>query len=72
MAEVRKHEPDDGDGLGKLVREALGERIRPTQPGQVRPAATKGEEQPESGTGPSEPTAATLPTWPGDGPAFTF
>lgn len=33
MAETRTYEPDDGDGLGRLVREALGETVRPFQPG---------------------------------------
>lgn len=47
MAETRKFNPDEGSGLQKLVREALGETVRPTAPGETREAA---------GTAPEEPT----------------
>lgn len=33
MAETRTYEPDDGSDLAKLVRDALGETVRPVEPG---------------------------------------
>ncbi len=70
MAEIRKHHPDADDGLGKLVRDALGEKIRPTQPGHSRKAVDEAasEEQPDSGV----PSASSMPQWPSEGPGFTF
>lgn len=69
MAEIRKHNPDAGDGLGKLVRDALGERIRPVEPGSHRP---RDENQTEDEDVPDEPRASSMPSWPSDGPAFEF
>ena len=40
MAEIRKFDPDAGDGLQKLVRDALGENIRPIEPGQRQPSTS--------------------------------
>ncbi len=74
MAEIRKHQPDEADGLGKLVRDALGEKIRPLQPGggkQTDEQTTSSEpthDEPTRG----EPSASSLPSWPSDGPAFSF
>ena len=73
MAEVRKHKPDEGDGLGKLVRDALGESIRPAEPGRrqsdgdesSQETATESDESPAS-------SVSSLPVWPSDGPAYTF
>ncbi|MGO1487394.1 MAG: hypothetical protein ACTHWA_02410 [Arachnia sp.] len=70
MAEVRKHNPDDGDALGKLVRDALGDQIRPHAPGQSRGEDGKTTmDEEEEATG---PTASSLPSWPSDSPGFTF
>lgn len=69
MAEVRKHHPDDDDGLGKLVRDALGEKIRPQQPGR---SPHPDDEQPGNQVTPDEPNAASLPSWQSDGPTFGF
>ena len=58
MAEIRKHNPDAGDGIGKLVREALGETIRPVAPGKApvdEPAPTNDETAAASLT--------SLPSW---------
>ena len=33
MAEIRTHDSEGGSDLGRLVREALGETIRPVMPG---------------------------------------
>ena len=33
MAETRTYDPSEGDELAQLVRQALGEQIRPTEPG---------------------------------------
>lgn len=44
MAETRKFDPTDGDNdVQRQVRAALGETIRPTQPG-TRPTAEEPEE----------------------------
>ena len=67
MAEIRKHDPEAGDGLGKLVRDALGERIRPIEPGSRRD-----QDQATEDDVPEEPRAASMPSWPSDGPAFEF
>ena len=72
MAEVRKHQPDAGDGLGRLVREALGESIRPTQPGQRSLATDEKEDPAPPDAATQEPRAGSLPDWSPDGPAFTF
>ena len=62
MAEVRKFEPESGDDLGRLVREALGETVHPTQPGGL-PAATSAATPDE----PVEaPAVASVPIWGGD------
>ncbi len=70
MAEIRKHNPDDGDGLGKLVRDALGERIRPVEPGS--PPRAGGDRDIEDGDEGENPSASTLPSWPSEGQHFTF
>lgn len=68
MAEIRKHNPDDdGDVLGKLVRDALGEKLRPTEQGQ--PSATDTTEEVEQAT---ESSAFTMTDWPFDGPDFPY
>ena len=33
MPETRTYDPSEGEGLAKLVRDALGENIRPSEPG---------------------------------------
>lgn len=33
MAETRTYNPSEGDDIARLVREALGENIRPVEPG---------------------------------------
>ncbi len=70
MAEIRKHNPDDADALGKLVREALGERLRPTEPGHT-PHAREDQETEGRNDDPSH-SASALPSWPSDGQRFTF
>ncbi len=70
MAEIRKHNPDAGDGLGKLVRDALGDKIRPTEPG--RRSEHDEQEPSQQEADPEDLQASSLPSWPSDGPAFTF
>lgn len=36
MAQTRTYDPSEGDDLAKLVRDALGENMRPTPPGSPR------------------------------------
>lgn len=47
MAEVRKFDPSTGEGLQKLVREAIGETVRPFEPGAAGPGLPSPE--PEAG-----------------------
>ena len=70
MAEVRKHQQDDADGLGKLVRDALGERIRPSEPGRVKP--TPDNEAEEDSTKDTGPSASSLSSWMTQDGGFTF
>lgn len=70
MAEIRKHNPDDADALGKLVREALGERLRPTEPGRASGEAKDEEAEGDDDT--PGPSVSALPSWPSDSPGFTF
>ena len=68
MAEIRKHNPDDdGDVLGKLVRDALGQNVRPTEQGQ--PLASEDEKAEEQATGSS---AFSMTDWSFDGPDFPY
>ncbi len=70
MAEIRKHNPDDADSLGKLVRDALGEQVRPTEPGKAS-HATEGPESEERDDD-AGASASKLPSWPPEGQNFTF
>ncbi|MDO5066172.1 MAG: hypothetical protein Q4D96_02680 [Propionibacteriaceae bacterium] len=45
MAEIRTHDPDGGSEIRRLVMEALGEDIRPIQPGSAPEVLA--EEEPE-------------------------
>ena len=68
MAEIRKHNPDDdGDALGKLVRDALGEKIRPTQQGHPEVAAQSDDEDSDT-----EPTSSTMMQINVDDPGLTY
>lgn len=59
MAEIRKFDPGDGDGIQKLVREALGENIRPVNPWELKPSTA---DQPAAGQpAAGDLTASTLP-----------
>ncbi len=58
MADVRTFEPATGDGLQKLVREALGQTIRPVVPGSGDAAAPRDDVEPM--------TAADLPAQAGE------
>lgn len=70
--ETRTYDPEDDGGIGKLVRDALGETHRPFEPGD--PDRTKTAEQidqadevDEAGADDDEnPLTAALPTWEGD------
>ena len=61
MAEIRTHDSEGGSDLGRLVREALGETIRPVMPGSG-PSPTLSEADPETDQGAS---LAALPQWAG-------
>jgi len=61
MAEIRTHDSEGGSDLGRLVREALGETIRPVMPGSG-PRPTLSEDDPETDQGAS---LAALPQWAG-------
>lgn len=68
MAEIRKYETGPGEGIGRLVREALGETIRPVTPGTTPPGepVTSQDGQPE------DPGVSSLPTTLPGGIQFNF
>ena len=49
MAEIRKFEPGVGEGIQKLVRDALGENIRPVNPWEKK-APVEDVAEPETAT----------------------
>ena len=61
MAEIRTHNSEGGSDLGRLVREALGETIRPITPGSV-PGTVSPEDEPVAG---EEASLTALPQWAG-------
>ena len=61
MAEIRTHDSEGGSDLGRLVREALGETIRPVMPGSV-PGAVSPEDETDAEQGAS---LTSLPQWTG-------
>ena len=61
MAEIRTHDSEGGSALGRLVREALGETIRPVMPGSV-PGAVSPEDETDAEQGAS---LTSLPQWTG-------
>ncbi|GAB3817478.1 hypothetical protein GCM10028820_18500 [Tessaracoccus terricola] len=68
MAEIRKHDPDAGEGIARLVREHMGD-VRPVEPGE-KPAAEPEVEQAE--TDDDAVGFSGLPSWDEDGPTFQF
>lgn len=61
MAEIRTHDSEGGSDLGRLVREALGETIRPVMPGSV-PGTVSPEDETDAEQGAS---LTSLPQWTG-------
>ena len=61
MAEIRTHDSEGGSDLGRLVREALGETIRPVMPGSV-PGTVSPEDETDVEQGAS---LNSLPQWTG-------
>lgn len=57
MAETRTYDPSEGDDLAKLVREALGDTIRPSEPGIAVTVVEDEEEVDDDGT----PSLTDLP-----------
>lgn len=65
MADVRTFDFGSGEGIQKLVRDALGENVRPVDPGQV-PASTASDDD-------AAPVgAADLPTMTGETIPFSW
>lgn len=68
MAEIRKHDPDAGEGIARLVREHMGD-VRPVEPGE------KPDVEPEVEQDQTDEDAvgfSGLPSWDEDGPTFQF
>ena len=61
MAEIRTHDSEGGSDLGRLVREALGETIRPVTPGSV-PGTVSPDDETDVEQGAS---LTSLPQWTG-------
>lgn len=67
MAEIRKHNPDAGEGIARLVREAMGESIRPVEPGsRNQPVEVSDEESDQA----MDHTAVTF--WDPEAQTFEF
>lgn len=49
MAETRTYDPSEGDDLAQLVRQALGEQIRPTEPG-AKPVEDDDDQEDDDGS----------------------
>lgn len=50
MPETRTFDPSEGDDLAKLVRDAIGERVRPNEPGAKPAAPADDDELEDDGT----------------------
>lgn len=66
--ETRTYDPEDDGGIGKLVRDALGETYRPFEPGD--PSRTRSAEQvdqddeeDEAAEAHDNPLTAAWPSW---------
>ena len=62
MAEIRTHDSEGGSDLGRLVREALGETIRPVTPGSVPGTGSPDDDVTDAEQGAS---LTSLPQWTG-------
>lgn len=52
MAETRTYDPSEGDDLAKLIRDAIGENVRPNEPGS-RSAQPSGDADEDGDDGPT-------------------
>lgn len=68
MAEIRKHNPDAEEGIAKLVRDALGETVRPVEPGQRGPGQAPVEDVDEA----DETSPTSVPIWDDSAPTYNF
>lgn len=71
MAEIRKHDPDAGEGIARLVRQHMGD-VRPVEPGEKD--APEGETKHDGGPGDEGDDIAIsgLTAWDESGPTFQF
>lgn len=72
MAEIRKHDPDAGEGIARLVRQHMGD-IRPVEPGTAAtPADEAGEDADQQESAPDAGGFSGIPNWDESGPTFQF
>lgn len=57
MAETRKFDPADGDEFAQLIRGAIGEPIRPNEPGSPRASVVATDDDEDDGS----PSLVDLP-----------
>ena len=50
MAEIRKHDPAAGNAIAQALRAAMGDPVRPAEPGAETATARPAPPQPEAGT----------------------
>lgn len=50
MAETRKYDPAAGNAIAQALRAAMGESVRPTEPGRGAPPSTTPEPQAPAAT----------------------
>lgn len=72
MAEIRKHDPDAGEGIARLVRQHMGD-IRPVEPGEkpASGASPAAEPEPED-TDDDAVGLSGVTHWDESGPTFQF
>ena len=72
MAEIRKHNPDAGEGIARLVREHMGD-VRPVEPGE-KPAAADDAVVESDPDGAEEDALgfSGVTHWDESGPTFQF
>lgn len=72
MAEIRKYNPDAGEGIARLVRQHMGD-VRPVEPGEVPVPDEAVVEDPEPEESDDDEVGFSgVPNWDESGPTFQF
>lgn len=71
MAEIRKYNPDAGEGIARLVRQQMGD-VRPNEPGERPVPDPVPEEQDSEDSDDAAASFSGVPNWDESGPTFQF